>query len=101
MIHSQITKVSSRQKTRLSEYARAKKRWWRDGLKCEMGGCVNQAEKQPHHKFGRVGALLCDERGWIALCIFHHTWVHQHPTEARQLGLLAPLGQWNNPKAVT
>lgn len=43
-----------------------------------------------HHFRGRTGRLLNWRPGWIPSCFHHRLWPHQHPTRARQLGLLAP-----------
>ena len=41
-----------------------------------------------HHKDGRVEDKLTDETDWIAVCRACHMWIHEHPREARELGLL-------------
>lgn len=55
---------------------------------------------QCHHKYGRGhhGELLMVEKFWIPTCSECHDWIHhREPAKARELGLLAPLGQYNNP----
>lgn len=47
-----------------------------------------------HHLRGRIGRLLNWRPGWIASCFHHRLWPHNHPTRARQLGLLAPAHLW-------
>lgn len=41
-----------------------------------------------HHLRGR-GKYFLEESTWLALSRRAHWWVHQHPSEARRLGLLA------------
>lgn len=48
-----------------------------------------------HHRFGRSGKLLLDESGWVGVCRTAHCYIHDHPAEARKVGLIAPAGQWN------
>jgi hypothetical protein len=55
---------------------------------------------QCHHKFGRLGWLLMAEEYWIPCCSeCHPGWIHNHPELAREIGVLAPKGQWNNPQS--
>jgi hypothetical protein len=48
-----------------------------------------------HHGRGRLGELLMNQEYWIPLCAPCHRWVHDNPAAARNLGLLAEMGQWN------
>ncbi len=41
-----------------------------------------------HHKRGRIGLLLFDVRYFMAVCRRCHDFIHQHPKEAKALGLL-------------
>jgi len=41
-----------------------------------------------HHVAGRIGNKLLDEKDWLAVSRFAHTWIHAHPSQARMLGLL-------------
>ena len=53
---------------------------------------------QCHHKHGRGNhrELLMVESLWIPVCAKCHDWIHnREPERARQLGLLAPRGQYN------
>src|SRR3954468_18925971 len=52
---------------------------------------------QCHHKWGRRGALLLNQAGWVPVGMLGHQWVDANPARARELGLLCPLGQWNDP----
>lgn len=55
---------------------------------------------QCHHRSGRVGRLLNYEPEWIPLCNACHEKVHRNPSWAREIGLLAPIGQFNNQSIV-
>ncbi len=48
-----------------------------------------------HHVRGRTGSLLNDLRYWKGVCPKCHFWIGHCPAEARKLGLLAEIGQWN------
>ena len=50
-----------------------------------------------HHKRGRLGPLLRDQRHWMAISKQGHRWVHAHPKEARARGWLCEAGLWNKP----
>ena len=50
-----------------------------------------------HHKRGRLGPLLLDERYWLPTCIASHDWIHANISLARSLDLIAQPGQWNRP----
>lgn len=71
-------------------------------------GCIITSEgvenkvpsTQCHHKYGRLGKLLIDEKHWIPLCDFCHDQVHRWPEWARNHGLIALPGQWNNPPKI-
>jgi len=41
-----------------------------------------------HHKAGRIGKNFLDTSTWMAACRDCHDWIHQHPGQARALGLL-------------
>ena len=47
-----------------------------------------------HHVRGRLGALLLDDRHWMAVSRQGHQWIHDHPARARELGWLAQPGEW-------
>lgn len=41
-----------------------------------------------HHVAGRLGGNYLDESTWKASCRSCHDWIHNHPGQARQRGLL-------------
>jgi hypothetical protein len=76
---------------------------WLIGKWCK--GCEVLFEKitpatQCHHKFGRVGKLLLWQAGWVPVCADCHEWIGSNPMDARCLGLLCEVGQWNNQSLV-
>lgn len=59
---------------------------------CERCGKPSQ---EVHHTKGKLGTLLADERFFMATCRACHTWIHEHPKEARLQGWLCEKGDWN------
>jgi hypothetical protein len=53
------------------------------------------AVDQVHHKRGRLGPLLIDERHWLAVSQKGHDLIHANPVLARAHGWLCAPGQWN------
>jgi hypothetical protein len=53
---------------------------------CEFPGCGRVAS-EVHHRRGRVGALLLDERYWSALCRPDHEFATVNPARAYELGI--------------
>jgi hypothetical protein len=39
-----------------------------------------------HHMQGRIGNLLTDETKFLAVCRQCHTWIEEHPAQAKELG---------------
>ena len=42
---------------------------------------------QVHHMRGR-GKFLNQVDTWLAVCPYHHDWIHSHPNRARERGVL-------------
>lgn len=88
-----IRPVSERMKLKLKEYAKVKRKYLKAHPVCECEGC-DWKSNDIHHKRGRTGSLLSDERYFMAMCRLHHDWCHQWPDQARRHGWTAPVGQW-------
>ncbi len=56
----------------------------------------NLKSEQCHHVFGRRGRLLLWEPGWKSVSAAGHAWIGANPAEARRLGLVGPVGTWND-----
>jgi hypothetical protein len=85
-------------KQRRRQYRKRAKEWlkehpvcaaWSAGIQCSPDAT------QIHHKRGRLGGLLLDERHWLGVCAQGHDAIHRHPDAARLLGLLCEKGKWN------
>lgn len=62
----------------------------RRNYRCEMRDrtCWGPVDVHHVHPVGRGGPRL-DPMNLAVLCRKHHGWVHDHPVEARDMGLLA------------
>ncbi len=87
MKRTAMRRVSKKRSLELRQYEKLKTEalpW----AYCEWpNGCHKPAD-QVHHIRGRAGKLLNDKRYWSLLCMDHHRAVHDHPADARKLGLL-------------
>jgi len=54
---------------------------------CEFPEGCDRLASEVHHRRGRVGGLLLDERFWSALCSPCHAWVTVNPARAYELGI--------------
>jgi predicted HNH restriction endonuclease len=89
-------------KARARDQYNRRVRVWLSGKKCEACGRIApgvhpRGASQCHHKHGRGwrGELLMVEDLWLPVCAGCHRWIHDHPAQARKLGLLAKAGEWN------
>ncbi|HEX2656105.1 MAG TPA: HNH endonuclease signature motif containing protein [Xanthobacteraceae bacterium] len=83
---TRLSAISERRKLAQYEYGKKRKKFLAARPKCERCGTANS--RDVHHKNGRYGSAYLDENTWMALCRKCHDWVHQHPREAREQGLL-------------
>lgn len=116
-----IRPVSKRRQAATAEYRAAAKKFVKDAIKagktCPVfdayASLPPQAQaflRQPwdgrlrcvkvnevHHTRGRAGALLNDQRFWLAVSKWGHRLIHTMPELARQRGWMCHPGQWNTP----
>lgn len=88
---------SSAMMAKMKEYRAAKGRFLLANRHCACCG-ISSCNMELHHQRGRISTLLTDERFWLPLCPACHRWVHEHINEARERGLIAAPGEWNNPR---
>jgi hypothetical protein len=82
------------------EYRKVKREYLRENRMCEAHALIYPGEKAPvaraiHHSRGRIGSLLCDTTYFFSTCNNCHHWIHSFVKRARELGLIAPVGEWN------
>lgn len=68
-------------------YNKARDEYMATHTVCEFQGC-NMLAEDLHHIRGRVGKYLTDASNFMAVCRYHHQWIHENDTEARKLGYL-------------
>lgn len=67
------------------EYVKLRKIYLFTHPVCEVAGCGCEST-EIHHKKGRVGDLLTDERFFLAVCRAHHVYIELHPALAKEHG---------------
>lgn len=83
-----VKKISLKSVKRMAEerlYLKKKKEYLTAHIRCEVKGC-NRVSEDVHHKKGRVGKLLYDERYFLAVCRDHHTLIECSPDWAIENG---------------
>lgn len=94
---NRIRSASPKRAKELAQYRKRVKEWIKDKICVSCSGIIHLTKAaECHHKFGRRGRLLNWENGWVALCSDCHHKIHNNPAWAREVGLLAPVGQFNN-----
>ena len=93
-----MRKVSSSRAREMRLYYEERAEWLKAHpacMICLVRGMTPAPATEVHHRFGRVGSLLRDQRGWCASCVHCRDWPHANPREARELGVLGPPELWN------
>ena len=80
-----LRRVSLKRAKQLREYLKVRNEYLSENNFCEVCG---RPAQDLHHRSGRIGEKLTDKANFMALCRLHHTWIHEHPKEARSLGWL-------------
>lgn len=83
-----VKRISVRSVKRMAEerlYDKKKKEYLTEHIRCEVKGC-NRVSEQLHHRKGRIGKLLYDERFFMAVCREHHTEIEVNPDAAKKNG---------------
>lgn len=88
-----LRKMSKQKQADNRKYRKAKQEWvterWKeDGLRCQFEGCTELANCEPHHIYGRVGKNLYDKSTFMAVCQYHHRYIHENAKWAREKGYL-------------
>lgn len=80
-----ISMKSLKRKVEDKLYAKKKKEYLTAHIRCEVKGC-NKVSEDIHHKKGRVGKLLYNEKYFMAVCRNHHTEIEVDPKAAKEHG---------------
>jgi len=94
--------IKRRTPKRASEEAKYRRRVkvWIEGKYCRVAWYARMSLEpatQCHHTHGKRGKLLLYEPWWCPVSQWGHDWIRDNPIEARKLGLLCDVGQWNVP----
>jgi hypothetical protein len=83
-----IKAVSTRQMKLNAAYSAQRKVYLKNYRICEaaLTNCKFEATTV-HHKIGRMGEYLLDERFWLPCCMVCHEYIERNPAEAKARGL--------------
>ena len=84
--HTPLRRMSKKREAEYKEYLRLRRFFMAENRICQV--CFARGSKDVHHKAGR-GRNLNNVETWCAVCRPCHNWIHNHPKQARELGLLA------------
>lgn len=88
MKRTPLRRVSTKHAAELKLYNKQCMAFKLDNQLCEveLPGC-NRYTQDVHHTAGR-GPNLNKVETWMAVCRSCHNWIHNHPGQARELGLI-------------
>lgn len=87
-----LSPVSAKRRAKQRERRRAVDAKWPDRPRCVVPGCSRLAD-DVHEPVTRArGGSITDPANLVAVCRWCHGWLHDHPAEAAELGLLKPSG---------
>lgn len=95
-MNRRIRRVSIKRAKELAVYSKLKKEFIANHPMCHV--CHERKATDVHHSKGRIGKLLNATICWCSVCRSCHMKIHNNPKWARGIGLLPPVGQWNNPR---
>lgn len=84
---SPLRKVSKKHAAELRVYTKLRREFLMENPVCQFPGCAAEAT-DVHHAEGRGAQTTNKVDSFFALCRPHHDYCHEHPKEARKLGLL-------------
>jgi len=86
-----IPQVSSKRKKKDAEYSKLRERFLTENPLCmvKVNGCGHGAT-DVHHKFSGSDrdTYYLVQSTWLAVCRACHSWIHNHPEEARIMNWL-------------
>jgi len=86
-----IPLVSSKRKKKDAEYSKLREKYLTENPLCmvKVNGCSHGAT-DVHHKFSGSDrdTYYLVQSTWLAVCRACHSWIHEHPEDARTMGWL-------------
>lgn len=67
----------------MKEYNKQRKVFLENNPACGVCGGISS---QVHHKKGRIGKNLLDQKHWLSVCAPCHRWVEEFPEQAKEMG---------------
>ena len=97
---ARIRRMSPARAAQNAQYIKQRRAYLTMHRYCETHRLIYSGETLPvardiHHTAGRTGTLLLDETKWRGVCRNCHHWIGSFVKRAREMGLIAPVGQWN------
>ncbi len=94
-VRRRIAAATPQMQARRRRYLKQRDAWLSLPENKLCGCCKVRKASECHHSRGRRGDLLLAERFWIAVCSDCHQWIHNNMAEARRMGMLCEVGQWD------
>jgi AMMECR1 domain-containing protein len=82
-----ISPVSKKRQVEMDEYSKKRLAFLALHVTCQakLVGCTGSSS-DVHHSKGRIGDNYLNMSTWVALCRSCHSYIEQHPEEAKELG---------------
>lgn len=92
----QIKKISDKQSKINTAYSVLRKSFLSTNPYCQarLSGICKIDATDVHHTEGR-GVKTLDTTTWLAVCRFCHSWIEEHPLQAKELNLSKSRGKKN------
>lgn len=87
--------ISKRMRVAKRIYAKLRRQFLAQNPECAV--YRNKPANQIHHRRGRIGTLLIDQRFWLSVSMAGHEWIGRNPVQARAKGFICEQGKWNTP----
>lgn len=81
-----LRRVSKKRAKELTQYFKLRKDFLEKNPVCQA--CDGEPANQIHHRNHREHGRLNDQKDWVAVGNYCHTWIHNHPEAARKEGWL-------------
>jgi len=86
-----MRRVSKKRAAALRVYRKRRDDFLTANPQCQFPGGCEQRSTVVHHRRGRFGARLLDERFWAASCDYHNDYAETHTGESLALGWLVRI----------
>lgn len=91
-----IPKFSNKKLEELKEYRVVRDEYMMNNPVCEFHGCNKEATDIHHKLHIRYGKALTDVDWFMAVCRYHHNFIHENPLQSVKNGYLASAKEKNS-----